>query len=156
MLLPGMVGFAEGVISESLMIMCIGLSLLTVCAAFGLSERSRVAAVVGLLLVAATAYLFQPWGAFIDEPWDDPDVQGLYTAYLWQARWWVLASVAAMAGTVRAFWRRRVDALALRDLSAVDLERCPVWRYEGLSDDTASVSPAPGFKQPDREIGKGS
>lgn len=40
---------------------------------------------------------------------------------------------------------------ALRDLTTDDLARCPIWRYEGRTDDTASVSPVAAFEQPDRE-----
>jgi hypothetical protein len=152
MVLLGMVGFAEGIISEILGMMCIGVFLVTVCAALGLCLRSRVAAVAGLLLVAVTAFLFLPWQAFTLEPSDDSDAQALDATYLFLARWWVLASVAAVAGAVRAFWRRRVEALSLRDLTVQDLARCPIWRYEGLSDDTATVSPAPAFEQPEREV----
>jgi hypothetical protein len=39
----------------------------------------------------------------------------------------------------------------LRDLTVEDLERYPIWRYLGESDDTASVSPAAKFEQPDCE-----
>jgi hypothetical protein len=152
MVLLGMVGFAEGVISAALGMMCIGVFLVAACAALGLLRRSRVAGVAGLLLVAVTAFLFQPWKAFTLEPSDDSDAQCLQETYLRQARWWVLASVAAVAGAVRAFGRRRVDALSLRDLTVQDLARCPIWRYEGLSDDTATVSPAPAFEQPEREV----
>jgi hypothetical protein len=40
---------------------------------------------------------------------------------------------------------------ALRDITAEDLARCPIWRYWGQSDDTASVSPVATFEQPDCE-----
>ena len=40
---------------------------------------------------------------------------------------------------------------ALRDLTVEDLARCPIWRYEGQSDQTASVSPVATFAEPDRE-----
>ncbi|HKB40171.1 MAG TPA: hypothetical protein VKD72_27315 [Gemmataceae bacterium] len=152
MVLLGMVGFAEGIIAVILAQLGIGVFLVTVCAALGLLRRSRVAAVAGLLLVALTAFLFQPWVAFTVEPSDDWDAQELEETYLFLARWWVLASVAAAGGTVRAFWRRRVDALSLRDLTVQDLARCPIWRYEGLSDESATVSPAPAFEQPEREV----
>jgi hypothetical protein len=40
---------------------------------------------------------------------------------------------------------------ALRELTLEDLESCPIWRYEGQSDDTAFVSPVAAFEQMDRE-----
>src|SRR5262245_53142213 len=102
MLLLGMTGFAEGVISAALGMMGIGVLLVTGCAALGLLRRSRVAGVAGLVLVAATALLFEPWAAFTLEPSEDWDAQSLQATYLFLARWWVLASVAAVAGAVRA------------------------------------------------------
>lgn len=40
---------------------------------------------------------------------------------------------------------------ALRKLTLEDLARCPVWRYEGDSEESASVWPVETFEQPDRE-----
>jgi hypothetical protein len=130
-MLFAMVGFAEGVISDALGMMCIGVFLVTLCAGLGLLLRSRVASVAGLFLALVTAYLFDPWEAFVQEPSDDSDAATLQAAYLLLARWWVLASVAAVAGVVWAVRRRRVDAVVLRDLTVADLARCPIWRYEG-------------------------
>lgn len=152
MLLLGMVGFAEGVISAALGLMFIGVYLVTLCAYFGLFWRSRVAGIVGLFLVAVTAYLFQPWTAFALEPSEDWDAQSLQATYRWLAQGWVLASVAALGGFVRSFWCRQVATLALQDLTNEDLERCPIWRYEDRSDDMASISPAVAIQQPDRAI----
>jgi hypothetical protein len=39
----------------------------------------------------------------------------------------------------------------LQELTVEDLARCPIWRFEGQSDDAASVSPAPAFERPDQE-----
>jgi hypothetical protein len=151
-MLLGMLGFGEWIIAMELGMMLIGVLLVAGCAVLSLRRRSRVAGVAGLFLVLVTAYLSQPWAAFSLEPSDDDDAQSLQVVYLRQARWWVVASVAAVAGAVRAFWHRRVHALALRDLTVADLARCPIWRYEGLSDDTATVSPAAAFEEPDREV----
>jgi hypothetical protein len=147
-----MVGGDEGVISDALAMMLIGVFLVTVCAVLGLRWRSRVAGVAGLFLAQVTAFLFQPWTAFTLEPADDSDAQSLQATYLFLARWWVAASVAAVAGAIGASLPRRVYAMALRNLTADDLRCCPVWRYQGQSDDTASVWPASGFEQPDREV----
>ncbi len=38
----------------------------------------------------------------------------------------------------------------LRDLTNDDLRRCPIWRYEGDSDDIALVFPADNFAEPDQ------
>jgi hypothetical protein len=106
MLLLGMVGFGEGVIAAELVLMCFGVFLLTCCALLGLFLRSRGGAVAGLLLLLATAYLFQPWQAFVMERSTDWDAQSLRETYLGLARWWVLASLAAVGATVWAFWPR--------------------------------------------------
>jgi hypothetical protein len=108
MSLLGMVGFAEGVIGDALELMLIGVFLLAVCAAEAIRSRSEVAGIAALLMVALTAFLFEPWTAFALEPSDDWDARSLQAAYLRLARWWVLASVAALAGAVRAFWRTRL------------------------------------------------
>jgi hypothetical protein len=147
-----MVGFAEGAIGVALGLMCIGVFLMTLCAGLGLLLRSRVASVAGLLLVLLTAYLFFPWEAFRQEPFDDPDAADLQATYRRLARWWVLASIAAVAGAARAFCSRRVKAIALRHLTVAELARCPIWRYEGLSDDTATVSPVADSEQSDGEV----
>jgi hypothetical protein len=39
----------------------------------------------------------------------------------------------------------------LAELTLEDLARCPVWRFEGQSDDSASVIPVDDFERPDRE-----
>lgn len=39
----------------------------------------------------------------------------------------------------------------LRELTVEDLARCPIWRFEGRSDDAASVSPVASFERPDQE-----
>jgi hypothetical protein len=41
---------------------------------------------------------------------------------------------------------------ALRDLTVEDLARCPIWRYQGESDDAATVSPVATFEEPDRTV----
>ena len=38
----------------------------------------------------------------------------------------------------------------LLDLTNADLEQHPVWRYEGKTDEEATVWPVPGFEEPDR------
>jgi hypothetical protein len=152
MRLLGMAGFAEGIICFELALMGLGVLLVMLCAVLGLGLRFRSAAVAGLILVTVTAYLFQPWEAFKLEPTDDTDAQNLQGIYIWWASWWVVASIAAAAGAIRAFWRPRCDTQPLKNLTVEDLARCPIWRYEGPSDDTASVSPAAAFEHPDREV----
>jgi hypothetical protein len=49
--------------------------------------------------------------------------------------------VKAWESTVKALW----------DLTVEDLSRCPIWRYDGQSDQTASVSQVATFADPDRE-----
>jgi hypothetical protein len=40
---------------------------------------------------------------------------------------------------------------ALRDLTVEDLAHSPIWRYQGHSDETATVSPVSAFEHPNRE-----
>jgi hypothetical protein len=107
MVLLGLAGPAEAAIGAALGLMCIGVFMVMVCAAIGLVFRSRVAAVIGLLLVGISAFLFLPWEAFFPEPSNDPDVHYWQKIYLNHALWWVLASVTLVGAVVRAFWSAR-------------------------------------------------
>ena len=40
---------------------------------------------------------------------------------------------------------------ALRGLTVEDLHRCPIWRYHGKSDESATVSPTAGFHRLDEK-----
>jgi len=66
-----------------------------------------VAVVAALLWVAVIAYLFAPWLGFIPERADDSDVTAWQEGYRSVAIMWVIASVMACLGAVRAFWPRR-------------------------------------------------
>jgi threonine/homoserine/homoserine lactone efflux protein len=107
MVLLGMAGLAEAAVAAALGLMCIGVFLMTACAAVGLLLRSRAAAVIGFALVGVTAFLFLPWEAFAPAPTNDPDAVSLQDSYRGLARWWVLATAAVAGAAARAFWRRR-------------------------------------------------
>jgi hypothetical protein len=54
--------------------------------------------------------------------------------------------------SARGHWLKEAPEVVkrLKELTNDDLCRCPIWRYEGPSDDEAMVYPAPGFEQPDQ------
>jgi hypothetical protein len=102
----GLAGPAEAALAQAVGLMCLGLFLATVCAALALILRSRLAAIAGLFMVAVIALLFQPWEAFDPKPSNDPDARSFQSSFHKLALQWILVSVAAVGGAVRAFWGR--------------------------------------------------